>query len=73
MEVLFQQVGTVDHIFYTAGDKLATIPFQEIIMEYFVKAGQLRFFTPLFVLGRHPASRSQAAALRNGQLVIGPL
>jgi NAD(P)-dependent dehydrogenase (short-subunit alcohol dehydrogenase family) len=49
VEALFQKVGTVDHIVYTAGDKLATIPLQQITMQYFVKAGQLRFFAPFFV------------------------
>jgi NAD(P)-dependent dehydrogenase (short-subunit alcohol dehydrogenase family) len=49
VEALFQKVGTVDHVVYTAGDKLSTIPFQQITMEYFVKAGQLRFFAPFFV------------------------
>jgi NAD(P)-dependent dehydrogenase (short-subunit alcohol dehydrogenase family) len=49
IETLFQKVGTLDHIVFTAGDKLATMPFQDITMEYFVKAGQLRFFAPFFV------------------------
>lgn len=49
IEALFQKVGEVDHIVYTAGDKLATIPFQQTTMEYFVTAGQLRFFAPFFV------------------------
>jgi NAD(P)-dependent dehydrogenase (short-subunit alcohol dehydrogenase family) len=49
VEALFKQVGAVDHIVYTAGDKPATIPFQQISMDYFVKAGQLRFFAPFFV------------------------
>lgn len=49
VEALFQKVGTMDHIVYTASDKLATIPFRQVTMDYFIQAGQLRFFAPFFV------------------------
>ena len=48
LEALFQKVGTVDHIVFTSGDKLATKSFQDVDMDYFIKAGQVRFFAPFF-------------------------
>jgi NAD(P)-dependent dehydrogenase (short-subunit alcohol dehydrogenase family) len=49
IEVLFKQVGKVDHIVFTAGDKLAAMPIQEITLEGIQKAGQIRFAAPLLV------------------------
>jgi len=49
IEALFKQVGTVDHIVLTAGDKLATVPVQDITYEKILRAGQVRFFAPLLV------------------------
>lgn len=49
IEGLFQKVGTLDHIVYTAGEDLATVAFWDIITEHFIKAGQLRFFVAFFV------------------------
>ncbi len=49
IEALFKQVGKIDHIVYTAGDKLASMPLQEISYEKIIKAGQIRFFAPLLV------------------------
>jgi NAD(P)-dependent dehydrogenase (short-subunit alcohol dehydrogenase family) len=46
---LFEQVGRVDHIVYTAGDTLAIIPLQEATLEKIHAAGQIRFFAPLLV------------------------
>lgn len=47
LEALFSKVGSVDHIVYTAGDKLATMPVAEITYEKVLAAGHLRFFAPL--------------------------
>ncbi|PPQ73978.1 hypothetical protein CVT26_006347 [Gymnopilus dilepis] len=47
LEKLFEQVGKVDHIVYTAGDKLATTPLQDITYEKIVAAGQVRAFAAL--------------------------
>ncbi|KAG4429022.1 hypothetical protein IFR05_015495 [Cadophora sp. M221] len=49
IEALFEKTGKVDHIVYTAGDKLAQLPIEEITLEKILKAGQIRFFTPLLV------------------------
>jgi len=49
IEALFEKTGKLDHIVFTAGDRLATIPLQEITFEKMLKAGQVRFFAALFV------------------------
>ncbi|CZR69568.1 related to enoyl-[acyl-carrier-protein] reductase 1 [Phialocephala subalpina] len=49
IEQLFEKTGKVDHILFTAGDPLATIPLDEISFEKILKAGQVRFFAPLMV------------------------
>lgn len=47
LEALFSKVGKVDHIVYSAGDKLAAAPIQEITYEKIIAAGQLRFIAVL--------------------------
>lgn len=47
IEALFSKVGSVDHIVYTAADKLATMPVSEITYENLIAAGHLRFFAVL--------------------------
>lgn len=49
IETLFSQTGTVDHIICTAGDRLATLPIEEVTLESIQKAGMVRFFAPLLV------------------------
>lgn len=49
IEGLFKQVGKIDHIVFTAGDKLAAMPLQEITLEKIHAAGQIRFAAPLLV------------------------
>jgi NAD(P)-dependent dehydrogenase (short-subunit alcohol dehydrogenase family) len=39
----------LDHIIYTAGDALATIPLSDMTYENVVQAGQIRFFAPLLL------------------------
>lgn len=46
---LFQETGTVDHIIHTAGDKLASLPIEEVTLENMQKAGMVRFFAPLLL------------------------
>ena len=46
---LFEAVGTVDHIVYTAGDALATIPLKEVTAEKVQKAGVVRFVGVMLV------------------------
>ncbi len=49
VETLFKQTGKLDHIVFTAGDSLATIPLQEATYENIIRAGQIRFVAPLLV------------------------
>lgn len=47
LEALFSKVGKVDHIVFSAGDKLAAAPIQEITYDKIVAAGQVRFIAAL--------------------------
>ena len=47
--ILFQVCGHVDHIVFTAGDPLATVPIADATWEKIVQAGQVRFIAPLLV------------------------
>ncbi|OBT76555.1 hypothetical protein VF21_05371 [Pseudogymnoascus sp. 05NY08] len=49
LEVLFEKTGKVDHIVFTAGDRLATTSLAESTLESIQRAGQVRFFAPLLV------------------------
>lgn len=49
---LFEKVGKLDHVVYTAGDALASMSLEEADMEKIKKAGMVRFFAPLLV-GKH--------------------
>jgi NAD(P)-dependent dehydrogenase (short-subunit alcohol dehydrogenase family) len=49
IEALFKQVGQVDHIIFTAGDALSTIPLSDLTLPKMKSAGQIRFFAPLLV------------------------
>jgi NAD(P)-dependent dehydrogenase (short-subunit alcohol dehydrogenase family) len=46
---LFETVGTVDHIVYTAGDPLASPPLRDITAEKVQKAGVVRFLGAMIV------------------------
>ncbi|KAK4542470.1 hypothetical protein LTR36_006722 [Oleoguttula mirabilis] len=46
---LFEKVGKLDHVVYTAGDSLAMMPLESVSMEKMVQAGMVRFFAPLLV------------------------
>lgn len=49
LTALFEKVGAVDHIIYTAADKIAIIPVQDITRDKIISAGQLRFIAPMLV------------------------
>jgi len=49
LEALFEKTGKVDHIVFTAGDRLATTSLAESTLESIQRAGQIRFFAPLLV------------------------
>lgn len=46
---LFERTGKVDHIIFTAGDKLAITPLSEITAASIEKAGRIRFVAQLLV------------------------
>ncbi|MCJ1421187.1 hypothetical protein MMC32_007549 [Xylographa parallela] len=46
---LFAKCGALNHVVYTAGDKLATMPLDEITLPRIQQAGMTRFFAPLIV------------------------
>jgi len=54
IERLFDQVGPLDHIIFTAGDKLAAMPIEDVTVEAITSAGTLRFYAPLLV-AKHAA------------------
>ncbi|KAL8728390.1 MAG: hypothetical protein Q9166_005434 [cf. Caloplaca sp. 2 TL-2023] len=49
IEILFAKTGQLDHIIFTAGDKLTTIPIHEATLEKIQQAGMVRYFAPLLV------------------------
>jgi NAD(P)-dependent dehydrogenase (short-subunit alcohol dehydrogenase family) len=49
IQKLFEACGQVDHIVFTAGDRLATISLQDTTYENIIRAGQVRFIAPLLV------------------------
>ncbi|KAL6718888.1 hypothetical protein ACLMJK_003123 [Lecanora helva] len=50
VEHLFSQCGgKLDHVAFTAGDKLSVMPLENANLEKIQKAGMVRFFAPLFV------------------------
>lgn len=51
---LFEKVGKLDHVIYTAGDTLAQMSLSDVDIEKVKKAGMVRFFGPLLV-AKHAA------------------
>jgi len=46
---LFSNTGTVDHIIFTAGDRLSTVPLKDATLETIQRAGMVRFNGALLV------------------------
>ncbi|KAF4220098.1 hypothetical protein CNMCM5878_002128 [Aspergillus fumigatiaffinis] len=46
---LFEEIGSCDHIVYTAGDALAVRPLKDLDLQSIQKAGHIRFDVPLLV------------------------
>ncbi|GIJ90504.1 hypothetical protein Asppvi_009459 [Aspergillus pseudoviridinutans] len=46
---LFEEIGSCDHIVYTAGDALAVKTLKDIDLQFIQKAGHIRFHVPLLV------------------------
>lgn len=78
LEALFAKVGTVDHIVFTAGDRLATMPVSDITYDVLLAAGQVRFFAALLaakVGSRHlsrPAGPFSSITLTTGAVSQRP-
>lgn len=49
IEQLFETVGKLDHVIFTAGDALAAMPIADATMDKIVQAGMVRFFAPMIV------------------------
>lgn len=49
LEKLFEQTGKLDHIVFTAGDKLIQLPITELTYDIIHAAGQVRFVAALLV------------------------
>ncbi len=49
IKALFEKVGKVDHIVFTAGNALALNPLSAISYESIIQAGTVRFIAPLLV------------------------
>ncbi|OBT67477.1 hypothetical protein VE03_03085 [Pseudogymnoascus sp. 23342-1-I1] len=49
LDALFEKVRAVDHIIYTAADKIAIVPVQDITRDKIIAAGQMRFVAPMLV------------------------
>ena len=54
IKALYEKVGTLDHVVYTAGDQLAMMPLGDATLEKMVQAGMVRFFAPLLVAKHAP-------------------
>ncbi|EXJ72383.1 uncharacterized protein A1O5_04887 [Cladophialophora psammophila CBS 110553] len=50
IEGLFKNVGEVDHIVYMAGDRLPTIPLEEVTLEKWQKCNQVRTIAAVLVV-----------------------
>lgn len=74
---LFDKVGEVDHIVFTAGDALATIPIKDATLAQIKQAGMVRFFAPLLVArfgATHmPASSNSSITLTTGTVGEKPI
>jgi NAD(P)-dependent dehydrogenase (short-subunit alcohol dehydrogenase family) len=49
VEQLFKKAGSLNHVIFTAGDSLATMPLQDATVDKTIQAGMVRFFAPLMV------------------------
>ena len=49
IESLFSKLGTLDHIVFTAGDKLSTTPLSDVTLANIHQFNQVRHFAPLLV------------------------
>jgi NAD(P)-dependent dehydrogenase (short-subunit alcohol dehydrogenase family) len=71
MVELLNKVGDVEHVAFTAGDKLAQMPLHDMNLENVKKAGQIRFFAPL-LLAKHLPKTTQSYTLTSGGIAFRP-
>lgn len=50
VENLFKKVGEIDHIVYMAGDRLPTVPLEEVTLEKWQKCNQVRTIAAILVV-----------------------
>ncbi|KAK4240091.1 hypothetical protein C8A03DRAFT_42375 [Achaetomium macrosporum] len=67
----------LDHVVFTAGDALATMPLADMTMEGILKAGQIRFFAPLMAAKFIPQyvrnSRESSYTITTGSISERPM
>ncbi|PWN98851.1 3-oxoacyl-reductase [Tilletiopsis washingtonensis] len=64
LQAFFEQVGTFDHLVYTAGDSLATTPVEKHTYDTLVKSGSVRFFSAVL------AVKTAVPHLRKGGSIV---
>jgi NAD(P)-dependent dehydrogenase (short-subunit alcohol dehydrogenase family) len=69
---LLQKVGDINHIVFTAGDQLATMPIQDMELASLKKAGQIRYFAPL-LLAKHLPKSTQSYTITSGGIAFKPI
>ena len=74
---LFAKCGELNHVIFTAGDKIAVIPLEMASVEAIQKAGMVRFIAPLIV-AKHaakvlPKSTASSITLTTGSVSERPM
>jgi NAD(P)-dependent dehydrogenase (short-subunit alcohol dehydrogenase family) len=69
---LLRKAGDVEHVVFTAGDQLATMPIQDMNMANVKKAGQIRYFAPL-LLAKHLPKSTQSYTMTSGGVAFKPI
>jgi NAD(P)-dependent dehydrogenase (short-subunit alcohol dehydrogenase family) len=77
IEVLFEQVGDIDHIVYMAGDRLPMVPLEEVTLEKWQAANQVRTISALLVckvgVRYLRKSRDSSIVLTGGSIAEKPI
>lgn len=73
---VFEKVGTIDHVLFTAGDPLAVHPLEEWSLAEMQQAGMVRFFGPILVaqhLRKHLRGGPQSSfTITSGNVAVKP-
>lgn len=77
IEALFKQVGEIDHIVYMAGDRLPMVPLEDVTLEKWQTANQVRTISALLVckIGMRylKKSRDSSIVLTGGSIAEKPI